>query len=163
MKFPMFVELEGKKAVVAGAGAVGSRRIRVLEEFGAEVVVVSPEISDSVKTLWQSGRVKWEKRAVEQRDLSGAFLVVAATDSREVNHQVGEWCAREGIFVNVADKKEECSFYFPGIARAGALTAGVTAGGTDHRLAAGAAEEIRKLFRETYGEGASDKKKGNGC
>ena len=59
-------------------------------------------------------------------------------------------CREAGIPVNVADKKEECDFYFPGIARGGLLTAGICAGGKDHRLAKEAAAEVRQLFAEKY-------------
>lgn len=150
MKFPMFVELGGKKAVVAGAGVIGTRRIQVLEEFGARVFVVSPEISPEVRKLWEEGRINCELRILEKRDLDQAFLAVAATDSREANHQAAVWCREAGIPVNVADKKEECDFYFPGIARGGLLTAGICAGGKDHRLAKEAAAEVRQLFAEKY-------------
>ena len=34
MRFPIFIELEGRKVVAAGAGKIGTRRIRMLEEFG---------------------------------------------------------------------------------------------------------------------------------
>lgn len=148
----MFVELEGKKAVVVGAGTIGARRIKALWEFGACVTVVAPEISGSVEKLWKEEVICCRLRAAEKKDLEGAFLVVAATDQREVNHQIFEWCKEAGILVNVADKKEECSFYFPGLAREGSLTAGVCANGKDHRLAKQAAKEIRMLFKERYGK-----------
>ncbi|MCI8549826.1 MAG: bifunctional precorrin-2 dehydrogenase/sirohydrochlorin ferrochelatase [Lachnospiraceae bacterium] len=151
MRFPVFVELEGKTAVVAGAGPIAERRIRILEEFGANVTVISPELSQGVRDLWREGKIDCIIRPVEKADIGGAFLAVAATGERTVNHQVAVWCQEAGVLVNVADQKEECDFYFPGIAREGILTAGVCAGGEDHKLAKSAAEEIRILFAEKYG------------
>lgn len=150
MRFPMFIELEGKRVVVAGGGTIGTRRIRALSEFGARVTVVSPEISDEVRSLWEAGRIECRIRKVVEEDLEQAFLAVAATNDRQANHQVALWCRKAGIFVNVADQKEECDFYFPGIAREGILTAGVCAEGKSHRLAKAAALEIRSLFAEKY-------------
>ena len=40
-RFPLFVDLAGKKALVIGGGTVGLRRAEVLARFGAEVTVVS--------------------------------------------------------------------------------------------------------------------------
>ena len=151
MRFPVFIELEGKKAVVAGAGRIGTRRIRVLAEFGADVFVVSPEISHEVRKLWEAGIVTCELREIEKKDVEQATLVVTAADDRSVNHQVALWCQEAGIPVNVADRKEECDFYFPGIARKGILTAGVCAEGKAHGLAKEAAAEIGRLFSEKYG------------
>ncbi|MCI8506361.1 MAG: bifunctional precorrin-2 dehydrogenase/sirohydrochlorin ferrochelatase [Lachnospiraceae bacterium] len=151
MRFPVFIELEGKKAVVAGAGKIGTRRIRTLADFGTDVLVVSPELSDEVRELWEAGIVNCELREIVKEDIKQAILVVTATDDRSVNHQVALWCREAGIPVNVADKKEECDFYFPGIARVGILTAGVCAEGKAHRLAKEAAAEINRLFSEKYG------------
>ena len=43
-RFPLFVDLTGKRAVVIGGGTVGLRRAEVLARFGAEVTVVSPAL-----------------------------------------------------------------------------------------------------------------------
>ena len=59
---------------------------------------------------------------------------------------------RAGAFVNVAGKKEMSDFYFPGLAKQGPVVAGVTAGGTDHRLAKRMTEAVQKcLEREMTG------------
>ncbi|MCI8274807.1 MAG: NAD(P)-dependent oxidoreductase [Lachnospiraceae bacterium] len=156
MRFPMFVEMEGRKVVVAGAGLIGTRRILALLEFGARVTVVSPGLSREVRELWEAGRIQCEIREVAEKDVGQAFLVVAATSDRQANHQVALWCRAAGIWVNVADKKEECDFYFPGIAREGILTAGICADGKSHGLAKEAAAEVRSLFAEKYGPGAAE-------
>lgn len=150
MRFPMFVELAGKKVLVAGAGKIGTRRIQVLADFGAAVTVISPEISQEVRKLWEAGGINCELRRVEKKDLEGVFLAVAATDDREANHQMALWCQAVGVPANVADQKEECDFYFPGIAREGILTAGVCAEGKSHPMAKEATADIRRLFSEKY-------------
>ena len=124
---------------MAGGGKIAARRIKVLAEFGALVTAAAPQICDEVRSLWEAGRIRWENRPVKREDVEDAFLVIAATDSREANHQVVLWCREAGVPVNAADKKEECDFYFPGIAREGSLIAGVCASGQDHRLAREAA------------------------
>ena len=152
MRFPVFIELQGKKVLVAGGGKIAARRIKVLAEFGALVTAAAPQICDEVRSLWEAGRIRWENRPVKREDVEDAFLVIAATDSREANHQVVLWCREAGVSVNAADKKEECDFYFPGIAREGSLIAGVCASGQDHRLAREAAEGIRRLFQAEFKE-----------
>ena len=65
----------------------------------------------------------------------GWFLVLAATGDPEADRLAALDGRRAGAFVNVAGKKEMSDFYFPGLAKQGPVVAGVTAGGTDHRLA----------------------------
>lgn len=149
--FPLFIDLEGKKIIVVGAGAVASRRICTLLEFGARITVLAPEASEKVKSLSGEGRLIWRKEAYRPGlpDLfDGAVLALAATDQREVNLAVGEECRELGIPVNLADDKENCDFYFPGVALGGGIVAGITAEGKDHRLAKEVAAEVRGLLAQ---------------
>ena len=73
---------------------------------------------------------------------------MAAVDDGAVNKAVIRACRARGIPVNCSDDRTRCDFYFPGIAEGGGVTAGVTAGGTDHRLAREATERIRKCLAE---------------
>ena len=39
--FPMFVELEGKHCLIIGGGKVAYRKVEVLADFGAELLVIA--------------------------------------------------------------------------------------------------------------------------
>lgn len=147
--FPLFVDLEHKKITVVGAGRIASRRIRTLLEFGADITVVAPEASGEVRQLAEDGRIVWRQEGYESEDrkiLEGSILVLAATDRPEINRKVKEVCRELGIPVNLSNDKEQCDFYFPGVASGGGITAGITAQGKDHKLARKATEEVRKLL-----------------
>ena len=75
-------------------------------------------------------------------------MAVAATNDREVNHQVGLEARQSGIFVSVADRKEESTFFFPAICKGNGLVAGVVSRGAEHKKTAAAAREIRKILEE---------------
>ena len=141
--FPLFVDLSGKRCVVVGGGTIGARRAGVLARFGAEVTVISP--------AWTGGAegVRWTPRPYAPGDLAGAFLAVAATDDRAVNRRVGEDAKALGIPVSVADRREECTFFFPAVCEGGGAVAGVVSqGGTDHHRAARAARAVRNALEE---------------
>ncbi len=133
--FPLFFSLEGKKALVVGAGKIASRRASVLAEFGAQVLVVAPEGISQMEHLAQKNMVCWEKRVFCENDIEGCYLVIAATDDTRLNGQIVGLCHERQILVNHAGDRGQCDFYFPGIAREGGLVVGVTASGKDHRLA----------------------------
>lgn len=140
--FPLFLDLRGRRVVLAGGGAIASRRISVLRQFGCDLTVISPRLK--LAADWFT----WLPRAYEPGDLEGAFLAIAATDSREINRAIGEEAHRRGILVSVADCMEECSFFFPAICTGGGVVAGVVSSGKSHRRTALAAKKIRTVLEE---------------
>ena len=144
-RFPLFVSLSGKTVTVVGAGKIASRRIKVLLEYGARIRVIAPQICEEIRAL--SGSLEIIEREYERRDVSGSFMVIAATDSREVNQKAGADAKAEGIHVSVADSREECSFYFPAVIRKGGISIGLVSDGSDHAAAARTAGELREYLQ----------------
>ena len=142
LRFPMFIDLTGKPVLVVGGGKIALRRANVLLDFGARVTIVSPACEAVPEGA------AYVKREYRSQDLAGAFLAVAATDSREINRQVGLDARALGIPVTVADRQEECTFFFPAVCRGQELIAGVVSDGSDHRKTARAARAIRSVLEE---------------
>ena len=139
-RFPLFVDLAGRTAVVVGGGKVGLRRAEILRRFGAEVTVVSPVLAGPAAGLRHIPRI------YRDGDLAGAFLALAATDDGAVNGAVGREARRRGILFNRSDCPEECGFFFPAVCQGDGLTAGLAGDGTDHRKTADMAEKVRSLL-----------------
>ena len=151
--FPVFVDLSTKKALVVGGGRIAARRVNTLSQFCPNITVVAPDIHPDIAALAAQGRVKVVGRAYREGDLDGAELVLACTDDGSLNAAVAEACREMRIPVNDASDRGRCDFLFPGIARRGAVVAGVTAGGKDHALARRATEAVRRcLERELDGD-----------
>ncbi|MCI8659122.1 MAG: bifunctional precorrin-2 dehydrogenase/sirohydrochlorin ferrochelatase [Lachnospiraceae bacterium] len=146
--FPLFFNLEGKRVLVVGAGRIATRRALALAEFGANVMVVAPKGIRQMDELARTGMVSWERRCFAAEDMNGCWLTVAATDDAAVNQQVVRLCRERQILVNHAGDKNQCDFYFPGTAREGSLVVGVTASGTDHRLASQATRQLGQWIKQ---------------
>lgn len=153
--FPLFVSLRGRRVVVIGGGRIALRRVRALADFGPKIMVVAPECCAGLRELAAAGKITWLDRPYTLGDVEGSFFCLAATDRREVNRAVFTACRAAGVPVNVADRREECDFYFPALARSGPLVAGITASGQDHALAKEAAGAVRSLFA-AYGDGTRE-------
>ena len=142
--FPVFINLHGATVMVAGGGKVAARRVDTLLGFGAEIRLVSPAAAPEMEKLLTRGGVEWLREDYDSEHLDGVTLAIAATDNREVNRRVGLDARERGILVSVADRRDECSFYFPAIIKAGVLTAGLVSGNGDHALVKRAAAKIRR-------------------
>ncbi len=107
--FPMFIDIEKKKCLVAGGGTVALRKVQVLLDFGAQVTVVAPQIDPQILQL--TGNVCVKERTFEPEDLKECVLVVAATDDVTKITGLPGW-HKKHIPVNAVDQQEDCSFYF---------------------------------------------------
>lgn len=145
--FPLFVDLWEKTVVIVGGGTVAARRAAVLAEFTPGITIIAPAVHPQLQALASQGRLRVLLRAYAPGDLTGADLVLAATDDPQVNQAVVQHCRTQGIPVNHAGDKTQCDFFFPGIARQAHLVVGVTAGGKDHRQARRLTERIKKLLQ----------------
>ena len=141
-RFPLFIDLTGKRAVVIGGGTVGLRRAEVLAYFGARVTVISPALAHPVENLSHLSR------PYQAGDLRDAFLVVAAADDSAVNTAAEEEARRLGILFNRSDDPSRCDFFFPAVCLGDGLVAGVVGDGSDHRKTAEAARRIRRTLEE---------------
>jgi siroheme synthase-like protein len=142
-RFPLFLDLTGRKAVVVGGGTVGLRRAAVLADFGALVTVVDPGPAESAPA-----GLTYLSRPYETGDLAGAFLAVAATDAPAVNAAVGSEARARGILFNRSDDPSDCDFFFPAICEGERLVAGLVGDGTDHAAVAQAARRVRQALTE---------------
>ena len=118
--YPMGLRLEGRRVVVAGGGRVGARKVRRLVEHGAAVLVVSPDAVAPIPDWARAGRIRWERRRAEPRDLEGAALLFAATDDPDANAALAANARARGILVNRADDPADCDFIVPAMACGGA-------------------------------------------
>ena len=149
--FPLFVDLKDKLCVVIGGGDVAARKIDVLLEFGAKIRVVSPGLSERLAALQQQGRIEAIKRGYAEGDLEGAFIAIAATPDSGVNEKVYEYAVKKGIFVDVADCPQKCTFIFPSIVRRGDLVVGISTSGGYPALSKNVRERIDAVLPQSYG------------
>src|SRR3989304_6323159 len=102
IRYPIFLDLTGRLAVIVGAGEVAARKAAALIDTGAEI-----------PSLAGSGRLTWVKRDFAPEDLEGAFLVIAATDDPEANRRAGAEAGRRGARVNVGGPTGPCDLFVP--------------------------------------------------
>ncbi len=145
-RFPLFVDLMGKKVLVVGGGNIAERRVQTLLRFGADITVVSHSLSGTLEDIWGKKLIKYRKGSYETGDMTDMYLAVAATDDRETNHKVYIDAQARGIPVSAADRRDECTFYFPAVFEFDGIVGGlVSKTGSDHKLVKAAAERIRGI------------------
>jgi len=92
------LDLAERRVLVAGAGAVATRRVRRFLTAGADVRVVSPEASADIERQALHGDLTWVRRGVEPADLDDAWLVLAATDDAALNDRIAQWALERRVW-----------------------------------------------------------------
>lgn len=124
--FPFFTDIENKKCVVVGGGNVASGKVERLIPFNPKITVIAPEICDYVKSI---SDIEIIQREFCDNDIDDAFMVISATDNRELNIHISKLCRERNIPVNVVDVPELCSFYFPAIVKKENVIIGISTEG----------------------------------
>ena len=96
--YPVFLRLEGRRALLVGGGRVAAAKLPALIDAGARITVVAPDIRAE---LAHPG-VELRHGPFSPADLEGAFFVVAAAPP-EVNRAVAAAAEARGLFVNSVD------------------------------------------------------------
>ncbi len=151
--FPMFVNLKDQPCLVVGGGMVAYRKVKVLLDFEARVVVVGENICDKIYEIAKkSNQLELQKKRFEDADCDNMFMVIAATDDKELNHHIAGICNSKGIMVNAVDQKEDCSFIFSSYIKEKNLIAAFSSGGNSPVLAQYLKSQEKEILTPFLGE-----------
>src|SRR5208282_5090940 len=148
--FPLFLKLRGRRCLVVGAGRISEGKIAGLLAAGGKVRVVAPRATEQIETWQKRGKIRWERRRFEARDLAGAFLVVAATSSNQVHRKIYGEAKKRRVLCNIVDVPPLCDFYYPAVVRRGALQIAISTAGSSPALAKRLREQLEGEFGAEY-------------
>ena len=146
-RYPVALELSGRRCVVTGGGREAEAKARALIEAEAEVVLIAPRVSGGALVLVRRGELTHIPRRYRRGDLAGAFLVIAADSDRAVRAEVFAEADAERVLCNAVDDVEHCHFAVPSIVRRGELLLAVSTGGRAPALA----KRLRRRLTEQFG------------
>lgn len=128
--FPMYVNIENKSCLVIGGGKVACRKAAVLLDFGASVSIASKSFCDEIKML----NADFILGEIDFSLCDDKELVVCATDDRELNQSIFEYCNKRRIPVNVVDDAKNSTFIFSSYIKQKNLVASFSSSGNSPML-----------------------------
>jgi precorrin-2 dehydrogenase / sirohydrochlorin ferrochelatase len=154
--FPIFLKITARRCVVIGAGNLAESKIESLQAAHAKVTVIAPEARPRIVEWAAAGEIDWQKREYATGDLSGSFLVIAATDVPAVNRAVYTEAIQRNILCNAVDDPPFCDFYFPSVVRRGDLQIAISTAGASPALAQRLRKEINAQLPLDAGDWLTD-------
>lgn len=148
--YPVYIQLREQPCVVIGGGKIAEGKVEGLLAAQAKVMVIAPNLTPHLQRLFEDKQITYLARAYRPGDLTGAFLVICATDQAEINHQVWQAATANRQLVNVVDDTPRCNFIAPSILRQGDLTIAISTSGKAPALAVRLKERLQRQLGPEY-------------
>jgi uroporphyrin-III C-methyltransferase/precorrin-2 dehydrogenase/sirohydrochlorin ferrochelatase len=149
--YPVFLDLRGRRIVVAGAGGIAVAKLRLLLKTEAEVLVFGERPAAQVRIWAAEGRLRLVERGLTAGDAVGATLVYGATGDAEADGRVAEIGRAAGVLVNIVDDLDASDFITPAIVDRDPVTVAIGTEGAAPVLARKIKAEVEAMLPATLG------------
>ncbi len=153
---PLMLDLSGRKIIIFGGGSVGERKAELFSGC-ADTLVVSLEFSQRLQELEASGQVRLFRVDLlaasnsQLRELiSGAFIVIPATSSFELNRKITLVARESDILINQVDALG--SVVIPSVIKRGDLVIGISTLGHSPAVSKYTRRQIEGLITPAYSD-----------
>lgn len=113
------LNLYNKKVIVIGGGTEGTRKVRGLVGQNSKIIVLSPRLNRYLRDLESRGEIIITVSKVRDVNVldnyEGVFLVIAATDDKELNRRLVKKGRSMGAFVYAVDDPAVSDFSYASI------------------------------------------------
>lgn len=113
------LNLNGKNVLVIGGGVEGYRKVRGLLGQNCEITVVSDRTNSNLRTLSDEGKINLIKQKITDTNVldnfKDVFLVLAATDDKDLNRKIVEKGRLFRSFVYAADDPDVSDFSYASV------------------------------------------------
>ena len=129
--YPIFLKTTQLHILIVGGGYVALEKLSFIFKSSPDsrVTIVSPMLREKTASFIKGKKIDYIQDKYKEYHLSNAHLVIATTDSPEVNQKVFVDCREKNILVNVADSPLQCDFYMGSIVTKGDLKIGISTNG----------------------------------
>ena len=131
-RLPIFLALDGKRALVAGGSAAAAWKVELLSAAGAYVDVHAEEISDELRAVAGDpprGPITLYARGWRTDDMATAAIAVGAFDDDIAAGAFADAARAAAVPVNVIDRPAFCDFSFGAIVNRSPLVIGISTDG----------------------------------
>ena len=130
-RLPVFLALQGRRAVVAGNNAGAAWKVELLAAAGAKVDVFSAEPSEEMLAVAgeMADCVTLHRRQWSEVDFANTAIAIGGCETDEEASRFATAARAAGVPVNVVDKPEFCDFALGSIVNRSPLVIGISTDG----------------------------------
>lgn len=149
--FPLLMNIDYKKVVIVGGGHVARQKVEALLPTKAQLVLISPTVTETLQHFIDGGLVTWKEKVFEPADLDNAALIFAVTNDKKVNNAVEE-ATQHWQMLSRADAKGRVDFINPAVVRRGDFIVTVSTSGASPGLTRRIKMDLAEQFGNHYAQ-----------
>ncbi|NQW50322.1 MAG: uroporphyrinogen-III C-methyltransferase [Rhodospirillales bacterium] len=149
--FPVFLSLQGRRALIVGGGDAAARKAELLLKAGAQVSLVASTVGGEIAQLIAEGHISWAGCTFDDSELDGMSLVIVAIEDEPEQARVSDAAQKRCLPVNVVDRPALSSFIMPAIIDRAPITIAISTAGTAPVLAQRIRAEIERTLPAALG------------
>ena len=157
-RLPVFLALEGKRAVLAGGSHAAAWKAELLSAAGARVDVYAEDVSDEMLLVAGDpprGDITITRRTWAAEDIKGAAVAIGAFDDDAAAKEFCDAARAAGVPVNVIDRPAFCDFSFGAIVNRSPLVIGISTDGAAPVFAQAIRAKLEALLPKGFANWAS--------
>jgi len=157
-RLPVFIALQGKRAVLAGGSAAAAWKAELLSAAGARVEVFAEATCEELLRLVVEpphGAVVLRRRPWAAEDLRGAAIAVGGFEDDDAAAAFAAAARAAHVPVNVIDKPAFCDFFFGAIVNRSPLVIGISTDGAAPVFAQALRAKLEALLPKGFADWAA--------
>jgi len=143
-----------KKAIVIGGGTEGLRKVHGLLDQECDITVITSRLNMELKKMSKDGKLKLIKKRIKDASIldefRNIFLILAATDDRQLNRKLVEKGRSMGAFAYAADDPTISDFSYTSLVNIeGLIQVAISTSGKSPIMARKIRIKIESMLRKT--------------
>ena len=150
----MDLNVSQKKAIVIGGGTEGLRKVHGLLDQECDITVITSRLNMELKKMSKDGKLKLIKKRIKDASIldefRNIFLILAATDDRQLNRKLVEKGRSMGAFAYAADDPTISDFSYTSLVNIeGLIQVAISTSGKSPIMARKIRIKIESMLRKT--------------
>ncbi|MBU2994775.1 siroheme synthase CysG [Octadecabacter sp. 1_MG-2023] len=150
--FPMFLQMQGRRVIIAGGGEQAAQKCRLILKTEAAITVLAPSLDPELADLLGQGRIEWSAATLTAPDFADAALVFIATGCPAADASLHVLAKSVGATVNVVDQPDLCDAITPSIVDRSPVVVAIGTEGTAPVLARQIKTRVEEMLEPRLGD-----------
>ena len=150
--FPMFLQMQGRRVIIAGGGEQAAQKCRLILKTQAKITVLASVLDPELADLHANRRIDLDTGPISPKSFAGTALVFIASGCPGLDASLHMLAKAGGATVNVVDQPDLCDALTPSIVDRSPVVVAIGTEGTAPVLARQIKTRLEQMLEPRLGD-----------